>query len=322
MSDIDENLLTAAKLAEQLAGDAVGKFDAHPFAGSLPPGDDAGTMGFVQAVAADDDLEGTSLIDETLKTLQSESLSESLRNPDPMVMGHFAGINDSSLDGSHVMAHAAITEAIAGDESLTTVTTAGVPNSGKTNTTLLLVQLAKLAYDDMMFISNVPNTGADEVVYSMYDLMTVLLENRDRPKAVLIDEGSTHFDARTNSRDVSAQWSPAVKRFSKIGVKLCAVIAHTGKDVHPEHKRLTNLAVFKSAPDEAEFFESWDADSDAPEGSLFGGPVEDIEKTSWDYDPDEASPWSWDLPEGVFNTAFEGWSEFADLLAETGRVEN
>jgi hypothetical protein len=155
----------------------------------------------------------------------------------------------------------------------------------------------------------------------MFDLMTVLLENRDRPKAVLIDEGSTHFDARTNSREVSAQWTPAVKRFSKIGVSLVAVVGHTGKDIHPEHKRLTNLAVRKPAAEVAEFYGSWDADDDEPGDMLFGGPVEDIQKTSWSYDPDEASPWSWDLPEGVFNTAFEGWDEFADLLADVGRVE-
>ncbi|MFY4815485.1 hypothetical protein ACOJIV_22720 [Haloarcula sp. AONF1] len=321
MSDLDENLLTAAKLSEQLVGEAEGKFSAHPFSGSLPPGEDLGTLGFLEGVAGDADLEGTALLDETLKTLQSRAVSEALRDPSPMVMAHYAGINNSSLDGSKMLAHAAVTERIAGDESLTTVTAFGVPNSGKTNTTLLLVQLAAAAYDDLFFVSNVPNSGADAVVYSMYDLMTVLLENRDRPKVVLIDEGSTHFDARTNRREVSAQWSPAVKRFSKIGVKMCAVVGHTGKDIHPEHKRLTNLALYKPAADVAEFYASWDADDDGPSDLLFGGPVDNIEKTTWKYDPDDASPWAWDLPEGVFNTAFEGWDEFADMLADMGRAE-
>lgn len=320
MTDLDENLLTAAKLSEQFAGEADSKFDVHEFAGSLPAGDDAKTLGFLAGLD-DADLHGSALVDETLKTLQSEAVSDALREPLPMVMGHYAGINDPALDGSALAAHTALTETLAGGDELKTITAVGVPNSGKTNTTLLLVELLSIVEPDLMVISNVPAGGVDETVYSMFDLMTVLLANRDRPKAVFIDEGSTHFDARTNSREVSAQWTPAVKRFSKIGVSLVGVIGHTGKDIHPEHKRLTNLAVRKPAADVAEFYGSWDADDDEPTDLLFGGPIEDIQKTSWDYDPDEASPWAWDLPEGVFNTAFEGWSEFAALLADVGRAE-
>lgn len=117
----------------------------------------------------------------------------------------------------------------------------------------------------------------DERVTTCHELAVSLLEHRDRPKAVVIDEGSTHFDARTNSRDVATQWSPLLKRMSKLGVELVIVIGHTGKDVDPEMKRLASLAFYKTDPKTIEFYCRWPADSDRPTEQLFGGPVESLE---------------------------------------------
>jgi hypothetical protein len=43
----------------------------------------------------------------------------------------------------------------------------------------------------------------DRVVTSAHDLAVALLEERDRPKFVMVDEASTHFDARTNRREAA-----------------------------------------------------------------------------------------------------------------------
>ena len=87
-----------------------------------------------------------------------------------------------------------------------------------------------------------------------HDLAVTLLENRDIPKAVFIDESSTHFDARTYRREVATQWTPLAKRFAKIGVDFCGNVIHTGKDAHPELKRLSTLSYFKLEKKVVEFY--------------------------------------------------------------------
>ncbi len=81
----------------------------------------------------------------------------------------------------------------------------------------------------------------------MHELMTLLVENRDVPKTFVLDEASRYMDARVYSREVSTQYAPALKAMSKLGVEVVGAVGHTGKDVVPECKRLTNLAFWKSA---------------------------------------------------------------------------
>lgn len=43
-----------------------------------------------------------------------------------------------------------------------------------------------------------------------------------------------------------------------------------------------------------------------------------LEKTCLSYDPDDASPWNWNLREGQFNSVFEDWEEFLKNLVGNG----
>ncbi|MFC7230331.1 hypothetical protein ACFQMM_01165 [Saliphagus sp. GCM10025308] len=185
----------------------------------------------------------------------------------------------------------------------------------------MLGEIAKAWWSDLLVISNARADIVDHRVTSAHDLVITLLEHRDVPKMVVVDEGSTHFDARTYSYEVANQWSPLIKRMSKLGVEVCAVIGHTGKDVDPEVKRLTNLALFKSAPETAEFFSEWPAESDFPADRLFGGSLENLEATSTGYDPDEPAPWAWNLRAGLFAEDLN-WNELLELLHESGPVDS
>jgi len=133
---------------------------------------------------------------------------------------------------------------------------------------------------------------------------------------VMIDEASTHFDARTNRREVATQWTPLAKRFAKIAVDCCGLVTHTGKDLHPEAKRLATLVFWKTEKDVVEFFERWPADADHPTDPLLGV-VEDLESTGAEYDPDDAAPWSWNLEPELFTLDLD-WSELLAQLAERG----
>ena len=191
---------------------------------------------------------------------------------------------------------------------------AGNLNTGKTNTMSLLVEQHDYVLDDLLVLSNVRSWDrTDHVVTSAHELAVTLLEHRDVPKVIVLDEASTHLDSRTNSREVATQWTPLAKRFSKIGVDTCGVICHTGKDLHPEAKRLATFCFFKTQPDVAEFYDRWPADADFPADRLFGGDIEDLEPTVADYHPDDAAPWEWNLKADLFAKDME-WFELLELL--------
>jgi hypothetical protein len=108
-------------------------------------------------------------------------------------------------------------------------------------------------------------------------------------------------------------WFPSIYH---PGVDACGLVVHTGKDCHPEAKRLATLAYWKEENRVAEFFERWPADADRPVDGLLGGPVEDLESTGAEYDPDDAAPWSWDLNTDLFSQDLS-WNEFLGRLSQT-----
>lgn len=69
----------------------------------------------------------------------------------------------------------------------------------------------------------------------------------------LVGVTEEEFDGRTYNYEVANQWTPLAKRFAKIGVYACGNIFHSGRDYHPESKRLTTLAFWKDEKTEAEF---------------------------------------------------------------------
>jgi len=179
----------------------------------------------------------------------------------------------------------------------------------------MLITLRALDLDNLLVLSNARTwEQTDIVVTSAHDLAVQLLEHRNE-----CHTDRRRFDAMTNRREVPEQYTPLAKRYAKIGVDMEAVVVHTGKDLHPERKRLSTLAMYKAAKKSAEFFETWPADADAPTDRLFGGSLEEIEEATG-YDPDDAAPWAWNLRAVLFEKAVE-WSQLLDLLRECGLVE-
>lgn len=314
MTDTDENLLTMAKAGEVSRGDLEGR--ALEPAGVLD-GKDLHAATFVhQAVPA---FEDTELGKETATTFETEALSEAIDRGDASLAASLVGITEQELDASGITVTARLLERLDADGTLTTCLAAGRPNTGKTNTVFLLAaDLAQTLWDDLLVISNCPTWDGDDItVTSMHDLMTTLVEHKDKPKTVTIDEASRYMDARTFSHEVSTQFTPAVKAMSKLGVEALFCIGHTGKDVVPAAKRLTNLALWKTAPDEACFYEKWAGDSDRPSEPLFDADLVNLEPTLTNYDPDDVAPWSWDLDSEVFD-GFRDWDHFASRLNELG----
>jgi hypothetical protein len=326
-SNVDEHLLTAAKLYEQVRGDMDGDERLLPHTGYVEDAQDRSALSFVETAMQSTDRSpvGSSFEDTRLGSIVSskvltDTATEAVATGNGSVMSHIVGVTEQDLDASALRLPMMLLDEIENNGAPAFVTAAGNPNTGKTNTAILLIELRKLDLDDLLVLSNVRSWDAtDIVVTSAHDLAVQLLEHRDRPKAVLIDEGSTHFDARTNRREVAEQYTPLAKRYAKIDVDLEAVVVHTGKDLHPERKRLNTLALYKASKKSAEFFESWPADSDSPTDRLFGGHIEQMEKAIG-YDPDDAAPWTWNLRSGLFEKDLN-WAKLAGLLRDKGPKE-
>jgi hypothetical protein len=104
---------------------------------------------------------------------------------------------------------------------------------------------------------------------------------------------------------------------AKVNVDVFGTVFHTGKDCHPELKRLFTTAFFKLSKKEVDFFENWPADADKPTDQLFGGTVENLEPAIAEPDPDDAAPWSWNLEPDLFALDLD-WPDLLDELRDRG----
>ena len=317
MADIDENLLTSAKLFEQLNGDLDGGADLHRHAGLIEDPEHRGNLSFAREIDGVPD----SLLGEVTKTLATDLAADAIQAGNFGQVSHLVGVTESETAGNALTLAARLNEELQNGGAPAFIAGVGNPNTGKTNLAVLLYQLRKAILDeDLKLVSNVRTLDPDHLTTSAHDLACVLLEHRDENTFVLLDEGSTHFDARTYSREVAQQFTPLAKRFAKIGVDSFCTIGHTGKDLHPEVKRLVTLAFNKTEKDVVTFFESWHAESDAPTDKLFGGPIEDLEPASLQYDPDDAAPWNWDLEPELFTLDLD-WPELLTELRNRGPAD-
>jgi len=325
MTEVDESLLTLAQLREVLHGDLDAAHPLHEHAGVIEDDQHRAVLSFLESF--DDSFGSTPLGTVITGKMATDAATSAVFDELAGLASHLVGITETEYDASPLQLTLDLLEHLHNNDAPAFVTAAGNPNTGKTNTMIKLIELYHSASstipdfaDDLYVLSNLRSwRGADETVTSMHDLMMALLDLRDRPKAVLIDEASTHFDSRTNRHPVSAQWTPAAKRFAKVGVEIVGLIGHTGKDLHPEVKRLTTLAYIKHSKAEAEFYERWPADSDQPADLAFDGTLEAVPKAEG-YEPDDAAPWAWDLRQEVFSNDL-GWSELRDELADLGPAD-
>lgn len=314
----DERLLTAAKLGEQIRGRLDGPGGMHSHAGLPTTGLDHGNLSFLYEVEG---FEGSALDDLVSRSVRTRAATEAIDRGDAEALSFLVGITEQDLDGSALRLPLRLVDALENDEAPAFVTGCGNPNSGKTNLMSLLAELEDTVVDDLLVISNSrswPRT--DLVVTGAHNLACTLIEYRDRPKFVFVDEGSTHFDARTNSREVAVQFTPLAKRFAKIGVDVFGTVGHTGKDLHPELKRLTTLAFYKLDKKTVDFFGNWPAEADHPVDRLFSGSVENLEPAEAEPDPNDAAPWRWDLQPDVFSRDLD-WPDLLDALKSMGPAE-
>ena len=314
MTDTDENLLTVAKLREQVRGDLAGDPRLGDHAGiSLEPHHDV----FSWLSNNVEPWFGSSLETEVLRTHLNRAASRAVRDDKYGLASYIVGVTETDMQASQIQILLDLLQKLENHGAPTIVSGKGNPESGKTNSMFVLVELLDAETEDLLVMSNIRSWSRNDIhVSGMHDLVVESLRHRDKPKAVVIDEASTHFDARTNRYEVATQLTPTAKRFAKMNIDFFGAICHSGMDLHPEVKRLTTLAYHKHSKENIEFFNEWDQKSDHPTDSIFGS-IEPIAPCRSSYDPDDSSPWSWDLEPDIFQLDLE-WTGLFEHLCEKG----
>jgi hypothetical protein len=330
MPDYDDNLLNAAKLREQIRGDLQGDDRLLGHTGMITDAQDRQVLSFLESAVDTDDLDldarlpqfaDTDLGAAISEVLLTNEVTDAVVEANPTRVSYAVGLTEQDLDGSAMRLPMLLNDQLENNDAPAFIVGAGNPNTGKTNTMSLLAEIRRYALDEYLIISNTRSWElADVTVTSAHDLAVALLEHRDVPKFVMIDEASTHFDARTFRREVATQWTPLAKRFAKIGVDACGLIGHTGKDLHPESKRMATLAYYKTQKTVAEFYDRWPADADYPTDEIVSGSIEELEPTGADYNPNDAAPWSWDLEPELFTLDLD-WPALLEELRDLGPAE-
>ncbi|WP_201764630.1 hypothetical protein [Salinarchaeum sp. Harcht-Bsk1] len=288
-----------------------------PHAGRVSP-DLADVLSFAEQCAPETPVDDQSAyVADAVEVAGTRRATEVAQSSPAAEASFLTQVTEQELDGSTIRLASRLLEELQSPEP-TYALGAGNPETGKTNTMSLLTELALLDHDEVVVLSNVRSWElTDVVVTSAHDLAVELLRHRGVPVVIFIDEASTHFDARTFQRAVAHQWSPLAKRFAKLGVVLCGLVGHTGKDVHPEAKAMVNLAFLKPEQTVAGFYSDWPRDSDVPVDPIFAGDVHQLEPTAVEYDPDDAAPWSWNLRPELFTEDLD-WAGLLSALEKRG----
>jgi len=293
MTDLDESLLTLAKLGEVARGDLDGAVLDHA---GVVEDTDLSSLSFVEnTLRADGRTFGkTSLGEEVLTTFETAAAQQAVRSGDASLASSIVGITEQDLEASEFSYTLELIERVRNNDAPLFLVGFGLPNTGKTGHVLHDWHRAWQAqYPDGISISNAEVRTFDHTITSLDELVQFCLDNPDVQKFVFIDEGSTHFDARTNSHEIASQFSPFSKRFAKLSVDF-ATIGHTIKDVHPELKRQATTFFHKPEKTQVQLFE--DYQDDELVDPVFPDPVDGLEKPPAGlYDPDDWSSLVFDL---------------------------
>lgn len=179
----------------------------------------------------------------------------------------------------------------------------GGTNHGKTNTALLMIELAVEDDPDMLVATNMQSLGGVDytLVESQSELLEFLETNRGAEKIVWLDEASSHMTGYAGDRhDVEQQMRPVVRAAAKEHARLLYG-AHRVTDVHPTIRDMPNCRFvanerLEDVHGQAEEYVAEVYEDVGPDGDLAGDPVvlRELPQTSLEYDPDEKTSWSWD----------------------------
>lgn len=129
----------------------------------------------------------------------------------------------------------------------------------------------------------------DIEINTLQDLSKIDKEIEPVNKLVIFDEASQEASGySSDAHDAQEKLGKLLKLIRKVGGRLI-IIGHTGKDVHPDIRRLSNDCIHKVSKKTAEFY----ASVEEAKGVDLKDTISKIPETNWDYQTTEVCVWDW-----------------------------
>lgn len=255
--------------------------------------------------------EDTDLYQKIIKKNASKNLQSAIRNEDTNTIHHFLGVQelDVTMEGNRT--YEKISRWIARETAINYL--AGYMGTGKTDFAILMAEIwsyRKATKNRRLEIAtNVKSLSIPEPIKEKFNIRLKYINNqpelvewleseneedgKDVIKRFMFDEASSHASGYSkDSSKVTNQFSSMVKLVRKNNGNM-DIIGHTGKDVHPDIRRLADYVEKKGKKNSAVFENVKEGEG---EDKKFD--ISKIPKTTWSYDTKEESTWEWATDEG------------------------
>ncbi|NUC74775.1 hypothetical protein HTZ84_21160 [Haloterrigena sp. SYSU A558-1] len=214
----------------------------------------------------------------------SKNLRRAIRDGDKEVIAHALGVVEQTTSISPIKLIERLRRWIVREAGVTYL--AGHMGVGKTDFSLLLGEIWESNTEGEV-ASNIKSCKQTKTIVRQDDL-TDWLESGSGDKLFIFDEASSHATGYSHDASVVVkQLSSMIKLIRKNDGSII-IIGHTGKDLHPDIRRLADYVEKESKKELAVFETVEEAEGQDEKFDLDG-----IPPTSWTYDTKEASSWEW-----------------------------
>lgn len=316
MTDDDNEVFVSQRLADELRKDS----GELPDFGALFSDDDLRDLLILldthwsdfSTDDTPDDFRETAIFSRLREMYGSRRLLSLLDDENLPAVGYFLGDDSDTIDASSLELDEFLRwlwhDSGTTDDS---VAIYGSRNSAKSSFAYQLVR-SLAVHKDAVVVSNCQSEIVDYVATSMTDLRDLALGDReyinshyqagtppkiDRETDVVFwfGEASSYCKATRHHNEIQFQYLPYMNRFSKLNINAVYEFHHPMTS-HASFRRSSNVTHYVEKPDQktAVFASSMEEDNGIFRDEI--AVLEDIQKpSSAAPDPDDPSPWSWDL---------------------------
>lgn len=308
-----EEFSTSAELRSFIEGNLAGdNTDVYPHAALVSEPDVLDLMNFMESAYAGEHEEmpyyfkNTEMGEILRKASATRTTTKAVREGNISQMKYISGKQSYTNDVSSIHTLINLRDKLGKDAYIQYLF--GHMGNGKTDFAILQAELAHIEHnadigtnikslaEEREHVTYIPQYGdllrwlADGKNVDSIDEIAELDIDVDE-KLFIFDEASSHASGYSDDAyETQKKLGTLVKKIRKVGGNLI-IIGHTGKDVHPDIRRITNDCVSKSRLKKAEYYH---AVNEQGNGSGHKETISGIPQTNWnEYDTNEITNWDW-----------------------------
>jgi predicted XRE-type DNA-binding protein len=266
--------------------------DAHPWAGVVEDARIREHLTFFAESIDGDPLEHT-YVRRVLRRYGTEAVARAVEQGDETSAEYLVGLPSYERDVSGIHAIRQLGDWLLDSEETKIIYQAGNMGRGKTDLSLLLAEIVLDREEDAEIASNI--RSSDLRYIGDYPTLRKWVESGDvgAGRWFIFDEASSELSGYSGDREqVEKHVSSLMKKARKNGIGGLIVIGHTGKDVHPDIRRLSDY-LQKRGKTSARIYSSLRMKNDEAVGVGHIMDLDRIPPTSLDYDTADSASWDW-----------------------------